>query len=337
MSELRQHLVTLVNNSNIRTGVILNGRQHIVVNSKTLPFDVLMNGIVYPKEEIENTFHLLDGTPAPIGHPKNAAGELISAKTQEGRNLSDIGAWNRNPRIVGNRVELETWIDVERAKLTAEGREVLDRIEKREPISTSVAVLANVEEVSGKKVARIKDYDHNAILLQEPPAAGFDKGVGMLINTSSAVSIHEPEKNIVEKVYNLIMTKFKGQDLIVNEEENKMEKDTELHAKIDRLHESIGRLAKLLEDKVESKEDEVLANELKEIKTMLLANSNKELEEKRAKVAQILGNEDAANGMNEIALDSILANSGSDHKILGNSHKSDNEDNSGYGSAWEVK
>lgn len=332
MSEIIGNMPILVNNSTIREGVDLNGRLHTVVTSKTLPFDIVMNGIVYPKEEIEATYHMLDETPAPVGHPKNAMGNLISAKTQEGRNLSDIGAWNRNPKIVGNRVELETWIDIERAKLTAEGREVLERIQKREPISTSVAVIANVEEVSGKKIARIKDYDHNAILLEEPPAAGLEKGVGLMANTS----------NIIKEVYNAVMANFKGQGLIVNEEENKMAEVTK--EDFNRLHESVGELLSLFKEKFAKKEEEVLANEklnekVDKITDLLLANSNKELESKRAKVAVILGNEDAVKGMDNLALDAIIAKSGGDHKILGNSagQKPKGDDPRGFVSAWEKK
>lgn len=331
MSELRQNLVTLVNSSNIRSGVELNGRQHIVVTSKTLPFDVEMNGIVYPKDEIEKTYHLLNDTPAPVGHPRNAAGEFISAKTQEGRNLSDIGAWNRNPRIVGNRVELETWIDIERAKLTAEGREVLDRIEKKEPISTSVAVLANTEEVNGKLVARIKEYDHNAILLNEAPAAGPDKGVGMFVNTADAISIHEPEKNLVEKVYNALVAKFKSQDIFVNEEEKEME---ELQKKYDELKAKYDELVKSKDEKKDEKIEvnQALIDRLEKVESMLIANSEKELEDKRGKVAKILRNEEAVKDMNEKELDSalkvheVMKQNGKTHNILNNELIDDNKE-----------
>lgn len=328
MNKLRQHIHMLVNSANIRRGVDLNGKSHTVVTSMTLPFDVVMNDILYTKEQILANYMKLDGTPAPLGHPKDSSGKFISAKSQEGRNLSDIGAWNKNPQIVGNRVQLETWIDEEVAGRTQGGRDLLKALDDGKPISTSVAVLANAKEAPKgikdfKFVADIIDMDHNAFLLNEPPAAGVDKGVGVFVNSSTAVEYleqSEQEQSIIEKVYNKIMSKFQDKNsLIVNEEGTKMEKDTELHGKIDRLNESVGELVSIMKEKFEKKEDEVLANEMKAIKELLLVNSNKELAEKRAKVAVILGNEEVTKTMGLEALDAILAKSGDTHSILPNS------------------
>lgn len=323
MNKLRQNLVTLVNSAQIRRNVELNGRSHTVVVSKTLPFNVVMNGLLYKEDTILANYMKIEGTPAPVGHPKNAAGEFISAKSQEGRNLSDIGAWNRNPRIVNSRVEVDTWIDNERAKLTPEGREILSLIDEGKPISMSIAVNANIINEKGANydgVAEIVDIDHNAILPYDVPAAGVDKGVGLFVNTSTAIPVDfENGSTVKDKVLSALASLFKDKSLIVNEEEvKKMEKDTELHGKIDKLGEAVVTLANALKEK---KEDEILANELKEIKELLLVNTNKELAEKRAKVGVLLGNEEVAKTMPLEALDAILAKSGDTHKLLPNSHQ----------------
>src|SRR5690606_39194565 len=46
-----------------------NGRDVIIVPSATLPDNVVMNGILYPAEEIAKSFKGLERTPAPLGHP----------------------------------------------------------------------------------------------------------------------------------------------------------------------------------------------------------------------------------------------------------------------------
>lgn len=335
----RNHLVTLVNKANIRKNVIYNGRPHTVVTSKTLPFDVVMNDILYPKDQIVANYQKLEGTPAPIGHPKDSSGKFISAKQPEGLNLSYIGAWNRSPKIVGNRVELETWIDNDVAQRTAEGRELLDRIDKGDPISTSVAVLANRIERKGKNysgVAEIIDMDHNAILLNEPPAATIDQGVGLMVNTSTA--IESEEINSIGGDYDVIKLLKKALFFNGKEEGKTMEKDNELHLKVDKLADSVGVLVNLMKDNEEKKKedeeekkkkDEVVANCLKNLESILLANVNKELEGKRAKVSELLGNAEAPKAMDEASLDAVIAKlGGGTANILGN-HQSKEDGKNG--------
>lgn len=175
--------------------VTYNGREHIVVSSKTLPFGVVMNGGLYTREQIERHYEKLDNTLAPLGHPE-VNGEFISAHSPEGLNLGFIGAWNRNPRIEGNRVALEKWIDVEKAKESAGGRELIDRIEQieagsGEPIHTSIAVylreLPAPPDAEYKWIADIDSVDHDAILLHQTGAATPEQGVGMMVNAEDAV------------------------------------------------------------------------------------------------------------------------------------------------------
>ncbi|RVG58234.1 hypothetical protein [Sinorhizobium meliloti] len=164
-----------------------NGRDVVIVPSATLPDNIIMNGIMYPADEIEKSYVSLNRTPAPLGHP-TINGKFVSARDPEGINLGYIGAWNENIRRENGRVFLDKVIDVEVANRSPGGKEVLAAIEKGEPVHTSTGLLANLEAVSNasdhKHIARNIQFDHDAILLNESGAATPEQGVGMLVNAN---------------------------------------------------------------------------------------------------------------------------------------------------------
>jgi hypothetical protein len=163
------------------------GRDVIVVPSATLPDNIVMNGIRYPANEIEASYKGLEGTPAPLGHP-TIDGAFVSAKTPIGLNMGYFGAWNENVRREGGRVMLDKVIDVERASESAMGKRVLAALEKRQPIHTSTGLLVNLRPLENDDAAEYEatdmDFDHDAILLDEPGAATPEQGVGMLVNAA---------------------------------------------------------------------------------------------------------------------------------------------------------
>lgn len=186
-----------VNSASIRRETH-NGREHWVIPSYTLPANVIMNGGLYPASEIDAHYKKLEGTLAPLGHPK-VNGQFVSAFSPEGINVGHIGAWNRNVKKSGNRIYAEKWLDVERAKESEGGRELLARLEALEkgedvpPIHTSVAVFlerieANEEQRAAgyEWIAKIHDIDHDAILLNEVGAATPEQGVGLMVNAEDA-------------------------------------------------------------------------------------------------------------------------------------------------------
>ncbi|ASP85017.1 hypothetical protein CDO26_10680 [Sinorhizobium meliloti] len=163
-----------------------NGRDVVVVSSATLPDNIVMNGIMYPAEEIEKSYFSLNRTPAPLGHPV-VNGKFVSAKDPEGINLGWIGAWNENLRRENGRVLLDKVIDVEMANRSQGGKAVLAAIEKGEPVHTSTGLFCNLEATNDnagyKHIARNLNFDHDAILLNEEGAATPDQGVGMMVNS----------------------------------------------------------------------------------------------------------------------------------------------------------
>lgn len=191
------NVTTQVNAKQIRK-ITHNGREHWVLPSYTLPANVIMNGGLYPASEIDAHYEGLEGTLAPLGHPM-VDGKFVSAFSPEGINVGHVGAFNRNVKRSGNRIYLEKWIDVEFAKNTEGGRELLERVEALErgddvpPIHTSVAVFleqleANEEQkgAGAEWVAKIHGMDHDAILLHEVGAATPEQGVGLMVNADQA-------------------------------------------------------------------------------------------------------------------------------------------------------
>lgn len=206
------HVNTKVNSQTIRRE-IHNGREHVVIPSYTLPANVIMNREFYSEAEITANYRSMEGTIAPLGHP-TVNGQHVSAFSPEGLCTGFIGAWNRNVSLKGNRVYSEKWVDVERAMESPGGQRLMARIsalesgESLEPIWSSVAVyreqIPAPEELKRQGadwVVKIHSIDHDAILLDEPPAAGPEKGVGLMVNADQAISLQPNSGVLVGESY----------------------------------------------------------------------------------------------------------------------------------------
>lgn len=185
--QVRVNVSTLVNASKIRREK-RDGRDVIIVPSATLPDDVVMNGIRYPAAVIAESFHTLEGTLAPLGHPM-VNGNFVSAKSAAGLALSYIGAHNENLRRENGRVFLDKVIDVEVANRSEGGKSVLTAIEKQAPITTSTGLLATLRPLSNatdgaKFEAESMLFDHDCIMPEGGPAATPEQGVGMFVNAA---------------------------------------------------------------------------------------------------------------------------------------------------------
>lgn len=171
-----------------------NGRDVWVVPSKTMPAGIVMNGLMYSGDEIERSYTTLSRTPAPFGHPK-VDGMYVSASTPEAINVSWIGAYNEDVSWDGQRMSVNKVVDIEVAGRSEDGRRVLQALQKGEPISTSTGIFLESEEIDepqvnamGQEYSRIAKnlvMDHDAILLDEAPAAGPEMGTGVFVNSSN--------------------------------------------------------------------------------------------------------------------------------------------------------
>lgn len=184
MTKIRVNIRSVVNHASVREELDVNGRMCIVVPSKTLPDDVVMNEIKYPAAEIAKSFNTLEGTPAPMGHPI-VRGQYVGVGHSEAYPFIS-GAINRNVKRVDGVVHLEKWIDKEYA--TRNHPSLIEAINKKQPIHTSTGLtLERIEVANGadyKYEAHNMLFDHDAILLNEVGAATPEQGVGVFVNSA---------------------------------------------------------------------------------------------------------------------------------------------------------
>jgi len=184
--------------SNAITREVIDGIEHIIVSSYTLPDDVVMNGGLYPADEIAKSFSTLERTLAPVEHPSDSDGNFISASDPIAINNFYAGAFNVNVTRENGRVHIEKHINVQEAMKSDRGKRLIDRINEIEtsdnprPIHTSTGLFLEVEptvkpmvNASGDEytwVAKNMIFDHDAILLDSVGAAQPNQGVGMAVN-----------------------------------------------------------------------------------------------------------------------------------------------------------
>lgn len=180
----------------------VGGVEYVVVSSYTMPDNIVMNGILYPSDEIKKSFKSLEGTLAPVEHPQDKDGNFLPAANSESIQNFYAGASNRNVTQEGNRLHVEKWVNVSEALKTDRGKRLLDRIEELETndkpraIHTSTGVYLVPEDTDGPQlehngiktnaefysIARDMVFDHDAILLDSIGAAQPSQGVGMAVN-----------------------------------------------------------------------------------------------------------------------------------------------------------
>lgn len=177
----------------------IDGVEHIIVDSYTLPDNIVMNGGLYPADEVASSFHSLERTLAPVEHPQDSEGNFISASDPEAIHKYHAGAFNMNVTKVDGRIHVEKRINVQEALKSDRGRRLLDRISELEtsdtprPVHTSVGVFLEVEPIPEPMtnddgleyswIARNMVFDHDAILLDSVGAAQPSQGVGMAVNS----------------------------------------------------------------------------------------------------------------------------------------------------------
>jgi hypothetical protein len=195
MAKQLVYIQNRVNNAAIRR--IKNERDDLVyvVPSYTLPDNCVMNGGLYPADEIAKSYMTLEDTPAPAGHPYDAQGNYISASSPDGVLYFQCGIFNKNVQRVqddtyGHRVYVEKHIHVETAMKTERGKRIIEAIDAGQPIHTSTGILMDQIEqpgtMNGKQYGWVASgmlFDHDAILLDEEGAATPADGVGMMVNT----------------------------------------------------------------------------------------------------------------------------------------------------------
>ncbi len=198
-----------VNKSKI-TRENIDGKGIIILNNVlACRSDSVMNGLYYPASFVVNNFESLEGTLAPIGHPKSKNGELLPSTDAQAINEYHGGAWNKNARINKNgSVYLDIHIDEGYAKNSEKGRELLERIKdveegKTDHLWTSTGLYYESDGVAGTTKEGVKfhgsiiggKFEHNAILLNELPAGG-DTGF-TVNNLNESHDLRKPKNKLL--------------------------------------------------------------------------------------------------------------------------------------------
>lgn len=195
MSRICVNVLSVINSASNITSETIDGVEHIVVKGVCPVIDdIVLNGGLYPADEIAKGFKSLEGKPMPYGHPK-IEGQYVSASNVRAVNEFHIGAFARNVRKDADRVLMDMCINRRYAEATDKGKEVVNRLDDMkagkdvEPIGVSTGLGLN--KVAGQGVSKGKkyswlatnqDYDHCAILLHETPAGTPQEGVGIFVN-----------------------------------------------------------------------------------------------------------------------------------------------------------
>ncbi len=183
-----------INASNISTTTI-NGQEHYVIRGAVpIVDDIVMNGGLYPAEEINNSYQTMEGKLMPLPHPM-VDGKYVSANDPRAINTYHVGAWAQNVSKSGDQVVMDVYINKAVAETKPDGTRLINRLDEMiagtntDPIHLSTGLLTNKEkkagESKGKKhswIARNMQFDHIAILLDEPGAGTPEEGVGMFVN-----------------------------------------------------------------------------------------------------------------------------------------------------------
>ena len=189
----RVNLLSAVNAKNVSRSA--DGSTYTVRDVVHAVDGIVLNGRLYPGDELAKSVATLNGKPAPAGHPKDAQGRHITAVHGEALSANWVGAWCTNSRYEGGRAMCDLTINAAQARAMPAGAEVLARLDaaiagtNTEPIAVSSGLMlrevAENGESRGKKYrARAVDmnFDHVALLLNEAPAGTPEEGVGLFVN-----------------------------------------------------------------------------------------------------------------------------------------------------------
>jgi hypothetical protein len=193
MKTTRVHVLSAVNAGAVSKA----GGRYTVKNVVGAVDGIVMNGMLYPGEQLAAGAPSLEGKPAPAGHPKDDAGRYISANSGDALLSSYAGAVCKNVRHEGGRTLYDVVVNEAQAKAHPDGAKLVERLDaamngtNAAPIHVSTglyckAITANGESL-GKKYSRVATdivYDHSAILLNEEGAGTPEQGVGMFLNAA---------------------------------------------------------------------------------------------------------------------------------------------------------
>lgn len=189
----RVHILSAVNAGNVSK----SGDLYTIREVCGAVDGIVMHNMVYEGAELAAGVATLEDKPAPAGHPKNSAGQFVSALSGDALLFAHQGAVCRNARHEGGRTLVDVVVNAPMAKAHPQGAKMLERLDaaiagtNAEPIHVSTGLLVEPIEANGesrgkkytRKATNLR-YDHLAILLNEKGAGTPDDGVGMFLNSA---------------------------------------------------------------------------------------------------------------------------------------------------------
>jgi len=195
------------------TRVVIDGRSHIVTRMMPIRGDTAMNRIMYPDNQVADSFMQLNLLQAPSKHP-TVNGVNVLASHPVSNNKQNIGGWLSEPVKKGKRVFVNFMLDEEIANNSDDGKETIRRIEAGEKIGVSTGLsIASVVNQSGKddfgaeydRIGSGFKFDHVAILLNET-AAGDHAGTELITNSDECeiMTFNAEEQALLDDVSDLL-------------------------------------------------------------------------------------------------------------------------------------
>jgi hypothetical protein len=178
--------------------------------------DAVMNGLHYPEDENEKGIPSLAGRVMTLGHPKNAAGEHVSASDGDAL-VNQFSGGSVTRTYLKNGVHyVDAKIRKSTLKAQPNGEWFYNQLENQKPIGVSTGLFSQRElkegtNKAGKKyraIARNQRYDHLALLHEsEPPAGGKDTFINFNAeDTDITINVDECIVNTKKTVMSKIMT-----------------------------------------------------------------------------------------------------------------------------------
>jgi hypothetical protein len=207
----RVHVVAAVNAKNVsKTGDLF-----VIRNVCGVVDGMVMNRVLYPGDQCAKAAPTLEGKVAPVGHPKNDAGQYISANSADALLNAYAGAVCKSARHEGGRTVTDLHIKIPAANAHPGGKKVVEWCEAAlngsnpEPMHVSTGLVAAMVEQAGESDGQAYDriatniaYDHLALLPGGIGAGTPEQGVGMfndgtddLQEVETFVVNAEPEDN----------------------------------------------------------------------------------------------------------------------------------------------
>lgn len=171
-----------------------DGREYLVAPGVAMVAGVLGNELV-EANEIRRVAAGFAGRPIPLGHPKDANGQYISANSPDIHEASNLGYfWNA--RFEDDKLKGEYWIDLAKAqRMGGRAMMLVNRLEAGQPVETSTAYLRDFDPMPGvfngkpyTGIARNLVPDHIAALDGEIGKCSIKDGCGLLANSAGGCS-----------------------------------------------------------------------------------------------------------------------------------------------------